>query len=86
MKPCQASIQIVEDSTSQAARPVTKAQKKVILRALNRPAPHFICPTPGLWANAQTLVIESLRKKGLVIEVASPRLTEAGIAFAKTIA
>ena len=62
-------------------KPLSDCEKRVIKRALSRPG-FLVCPTPGLWAAAQTGVLKSLERRGLVDNSIVPALTDKGIEVA----
>lgn len=74
-----------DNASAATTAQLTEPQEKVILRALKRKAPHYVCPTPGLYANAQTLLLEALRRKGLITSSGSPTLTADGILLAESL-
>jgi hypothetical protein len=61
---------------------LTHAEVNVLKRALTRPPEYFVCPTPGLWGAAQTIVLRNLRKDGFIDDRGSPGLTAKGQALA----
>lgn len=64
---------------------LTNTERRVLRHALARPEPHYVCPTPGLWAASQTAVLRSLWRKGLITADGAPTLTADGVAWAKTV-
>lgn len=69
----------------QAAQDISPAQTKVILRALKRGLPHYICPTPGLGPAPQQSVLKALHKRGLITDATAPTLTADGILLADSL-
>jgi hypothetical protein len=69
----------MESTTKQDV--LTPAQARCLRKAYSRPE-HFVCPTPGLWAAAQTSVLSALRAGGYITNDAAPVLTEKGLAVA----
>jgi hypothetical protein len=65
------------------AETVTDAEARVIVRALERGEPHYVCPTKELKGAAQTAVLRSLRRKGM-IDGDFPALTFYGRTWAMT--
>lgn len=74
-----------------ADKPLTRAQTVVLRRAMRRPD-GCVCPTPGLRGGAQTAVLDSLERRGLIARDPRPphapkdgffcallRITEAGV-------
>jgi hypothetical protein len=56
---------------------MTPAQRRVLETAALREYGN-VCPTPGLHNAAQTLVLRSLRRKGLIAGETVPKITDAG--------
>ena len=61
---------------------LSTTQRTVLNRAASRPS-GCICPTPGLWAGAQTAVLAALERKGYIIDARTyPVITATGRAAA----
>jgi len=60
---------------------ISHAQLRVMALAASRPEPHYICPTPGLYAAAQRRVLQSLKRHGFITDMDVPRLTPRGLEY-----
>lgn len=56
---------------------LTETRLRVLRRAASRSS-GYVCPTPGLHAAAQDVVIDGLRELGYVTNEPAPRITDAG--------
>jgi hypothetical protein len=58
---------------------LSEAALRVLVRAVRREPPHYVCPTPGLYAAAQTAVLLRLRAGGYITADSCPALTDKGV-------
>lgn len=64
---------------------LSAAARKVLTDAYRRPHPHYVCPTPGLFAACQTAVLRSLAQRRMITDSGTPTLTPIGIRAANDI-